>query len=74
MERPMIRPQPAILILALMCATSAVRAAEEKPPLDKLEASVRSVVEVLASDEYEGRGLGTEGLERAAVFGKIEQV
>jgi hypothetical protein len=52
-----------ILGTALVCG-AAVRAEE----LNEVEKRLLKDVSVLASDEYEGRGVGTEGLNKAAVY------
>ena len=38
------------------------------PPVRDSKACFQSIVEILAADEFEGRGVGTRGLDRAAQF------
>ncbi|MBN1591557.1 MAG: M20/M25/M40 family metallo-hydrolase, partial [Pirellulales bacterium] len=66
----------AVFVAAWLLPIGAARAmAEEKTtPADKyetplaVEARIRDTVEYLASDELQGRGLGTKGLDRAAGY------
>lgn len=61
----MIRRLPSVLVaLAIVTAAACDRAPSDR----RLESRFRDGVATLADDAMEGRGLGTEGIERAAEF------
>ena len=60
--------RPALLSLVIVCLIPSSLEAETSPSLQSNALAAREIVETLASDEYEGRGLGTEGLALAARY------
>ena len=55
------------LVLAMLfCVAALLRAAAEKPA--EIEKRLGNAVRYLASDQLEGRGVGTKGLDLAAEF------
>jgi hypothetical protein len=64
MPFPLTRYRAVALLSALLLAGVAAGAARE----DEIEARMRRDITLLASDEYEGRGVGTAGLNKAADY------
>ena len=62
--RQLLKISPVAIVIGLLVFAGTQSAAED----NAVEARMRADLNILASDEYEGRGVGTKGLERAADY------